>query len=265
MLISRFPHELTQVSPSSLGMLHVLCMECWSAHGDVLANQYGGSGAMHKLKHKLAIEPAPSAATPAHLTNKGMSGGNGSHSAPAAKVFSLISGASNALVAVQRYYSNISTDFERQQCIDLLLGVYVPYKYLSPIHGTSNGHRLALTDANTDIGASHGSAKESTILLPNLQLWELEQHPSLIRESYRDVSREEEYIDKITTVRTAALTEEVTSSSAESNACTMDIPILAEYSKVYSFDEVMTHHKVREHHLCVECFIIPLTLISLVG
>jgi hypothetical protein len=36
--------------------------------------------------------------------------------------FALSGGAKNALVAVQRYYSNISTDFERQQSIDLLLG-----------------------------------------------------------------------------------------------------------------------------------------------
>ena len=36
--------------------------------------------------------------------------------------FVLSGGAKNALVAVQRYYSNIATDFERQQSIDLLLG-----------------------------------------------------------------------------------------------------------------------------------------------
>ena len=36
--------------------------------------------------------------------------------------FVLSGGAKNALVAVQRYYSNVATDFERQQSMDLLLG-----------------------------------------------------------------------------------------------------------------------------------------------
>ena len=36
--------------------------------------------------------------------------------------FVLSGGAKNALVAVQRYYSHVATDFERQQSMDLLLG-----------------------------------------------------------------------------------------------------------------------------------------------
>lgn len=34
---------------------------------------------------------------------------------------------------MQRYYSNAMTDFERQQAIDLLLGVYLPNKLEKPI------------------------------------------------------------------------------------------------------------------------------------
>jgi hypothetical protein len=40
--------------------------------------------------------------------------------------FAVVHGAQNALVAVQRYAANISTDFERQQGIDLLLGFFQP-------------------------------------------------------------------------------------------------------------------------------------------
>ena len=42
--------------------------------------------------------------------------------------FVLTGGAKNALVAVQRFYSNISTDYERQQSMDLLLGIFEPRK-----------------------------------------------------------------------------------------------------------------------------------------
>ena len=54
--------------------------------------------------------------------------------------FVLSGGAKNALVAVQRYYSNVATDFERQQSMDLLLGeqnnssseIYTFYVHISP-------------------------------------------------------------------------------------------------------------------------------------
>ena len=42
--------------------------------------------------------------------------------------FVLTGGAKNALVACQRFYSNISTDYERQQSMDLLLGIFEPRK-----------------------------------------------------------------------------------------------------------------------------------------
>jgi len=38
----------------------------------------------------------------------------------------LTGGAKNALVAVQRYYSNNVTDYERQSAMDLFLGIFIP-------------------------------------------------------------------------------------------------------------------------------------------
>ena len=40
----------------------------------------------------------------------------------------LTGGAKNAIVAVQRYYSNNVTDYERQSAMDLFLGVFIPRK-----------------------------------------------------------------------------------------------------------------------------------------
>ena len=56
--------------------------------------------------------PGPAPAGPGHGSLEGEGEGE----------FMLSGGAKNALVAVQRYYSNVSTDFDRQQSIDLLLG-----------------------------------------------------------------------------------------------------------------------------------------------
>ena len=47
--------------------------------------------------------------------------------------FALTGGARNALVAAQRYYSNVRTDFERQQAMDLILGVFEPKVGQRPI------------------------------------------------------------------------------------------------------------------------------------
>lgn len=90
----------------SLDCLLVVCMEAWACHGDELAKQYGGSGAMHKLDEK------------SKSTNSTIQAYE--------KEFTLAQGASNALVAMQRYYSNVSLDNERQMAMDLILGVYQP-------------------------------------------------------------------------------------------------------------------------------------------
>lgn len=88
------------LSRESMAGLLALCLEAWAAHGDELARQYAGSGAMHRLDEKVG-------------DNK-------------QKEYVLNAGASNALVAIQRYFSNVSFDAERQQAMDLLLGVHRP-------------------------------------------------------------------------------------------------------------------------------------------
>lgn len=93
------------LSPNGLQDVTSQCMEMWAEHGDAIANQYGGSGAMHKVDEE-----------------KKNSEEHGE------RVFVLTGGAKNAFVAAQRYYSNVSLDFERQQQIDLILGIFVPNK-----------------------------------------------------------------------------------------------------------------------------------------
>ena len=43
-------------------------------------------------------------------------------------VFKLTGGIKNGLVAVNRYYANVMSDYEKQQAIDLLLGMFTPVK-----------------------------------------------------------------------------------------------------------------------------------------
>eukprot|EP01041_Mallomonas_annulata_P005167 gene5167-10329_t len=90
-------------STSILELQHVL-MEMWAAHGDAIAMQYGGSGAMHKMDNNAT------AMGTSNVENE----------------FILTGGAKNVLVAAQRYYSNVLVDFERQQAIDVLLGIFEP-------------------------------------------------------------------------------------------------------------------------------------------
>jgi hypothetical protein len=109
-----------------------ICMEVWAEHGDAIAIQYGGSGAMHKVDKQ---DPSPAS----QQLSGNMSGSSSSSSSSSAlqstpdQEFCLTGGSKNALVAVQRYYSNISTDYDRQQAIDLLLGIYEPKKNTVPI------------------------------------------------------------------------------------------------------------------------------------
>ena len=43
-------------------------------------------------------------------------------------VFKLTGGIKNGLVAVNRYYANVMSDYEKQQAIDLILGMFIPNK-----------------------------------------------------------------------------------------------------------------------------------------
>ena len=92
-----------ELSTSGLSQLYTLMMNIWAEHGDAIAQQYAGSGAMHRID----------AETDAFTGEK---------------EFVLTGGAQNLLVAAKRYYSNMSTDFDRQQSIDITLGIFEPTK-----------------------------------------------------------------------------------------------------------------------------------------
>jgi len=95
-----------------------------------MAMQYAGSGAMHK------VDGNPNNKTVNDKGDKGDNDGQGQEfiiadgtttttattTTTTLTNTTLLVGAQNAIVAVQRYYSNISSDFERQQSIDLMLG-----------------------------------------------------------------------------------------------------------------------------------------------
>ena len=85
----------------------MIVFQVWSEHGDVIAQQYAGSGAMHRLD-----EVSGSTDTGADPSSE--------------REFVLTGGAKNALVAAKRYYSNVLTDYDRQQAIDLMLGIFEP-------------------------------------------------------------------------------------------------------------------------------------------
>ncbi len=118
-----------ELSPKSLNDLLTLCMESWAKHGDEMAKQYGGSGAMHRLDEKSDSNLSFSSMMGA--ASMGMSSNNPNNSSN--KEFILAEGAQNAFVAVQRYYSNVSLDTERQQSIDLMLGVFTPAQNEPPL------------------------------------------------------------------------------------------------------------------------------------
>ena len=94
-------------------------------------NPFSSSPSPH-LTPKPPLRTNPSSELP--LPSSGGRGGmGGSDSTMGEREYVLSGGAKNAVVAVQRYYSNISTDFERQQSIDLLLGVFRPTRGGTPI------------------------------------------------------------------------------------------------------------------------------------
>ena len=94
-------------------------------------NPFSSSPFTH-LPPKPPLHTNPSSELPL-LSSGGRGGMGGSDSTMGEREYVLSGGAKNAVVAVQRYYSNISTDFERQQSIDLLLGVFRPTRGGTPI------------------------------------------------------------------------------------------------------------------------------------
>ena len=105
------------LSPTDLANFNLALMDMWTRHGNFLALQYGGSDAMHML----SVENAP------------LSGAYGAESeadSSADKIirqtFALTGGIKNILVAANRYVANVSSDYAKQQGIDLLHGAFVP-------------------------------------------------------------------------------------------------------------------------------------------
>lgn len=135
-----------KLSEDSLLMLEKCILDAWVNHGDQLAMQYSGTLAMHRIQEKVtsstdintsfgsgserinsgAVTPSPN-----NTVNREVD--SSSTSAPSSKLtqkeFLLVSNiATNALISMQRYVTNISKDFERQQAMDILLGGFVPKK-----------------------------------------------------------------------------------------------------------------------------------------
>ena len=99
-----------ELSPSGYSNILNLMTQVWAEHGDTIATQYAGSGAMHRLD--------------ASSGGGGNTGVNGTETE-----IKVVGGVGNAVVAARRYYSNVSTDFHRQQSFDLLLGIYEPHMH----------------------------------------------------------------------------------------------------------------------------------------
>jgi len=117
-----------ELSPKSFNDLLTICMESWATHGDEMAKQYGGSGAMHRLDEK-----SDNFLSFSNMMGQSTAGVSANTSNGNNKEFILAEGAQNAFVAVQRYYSNVSLDTERQQSIDLMLGVFTPAQNEPPL------------------------------------------------------------------------------------------------------------------------------------
>lgn len=109
------------IAKKDLFELESLLLSLWVDHGETMAQQYGGSGAMHKMDDK-PIDSSAKNPSETPQTTSSSANTNSSNE----REFVLAGGAQNAFVAVQRFYSNISTDFDRQQSLDLLLGVMIP-------------------------------------------------------------------------------------------------------------------------------------------
>ena len=131
------------LTESSLQNLIHGFIELWSENGDYMAKQYAGSGAMHKLTSN---------------SNSNNNNNNNNNNEEEEEAFErsiiLASGVGNKLEAVKRYYSNISTDFDRQHSIDLLLGI------MEPIAGDDKNIKTARPE---ELRNTRGKRKSDTI------------------------------------------------------------------------------------------------------
>ena len=110
------------LSSQGLGDVLLVAMEAWARHGDEISKQYGGSGAMHRVDVKTGSGGGVWGGGDAGIGASTVAAGE----AAKPTEFAMTGGIQNGVVAVNRYYSNITADAEKQQAFDLLLGVFVP-------------------------------------------------------------------------------------------------------------------------------------------
>lgn len=117
------------LTPSALDSLQLLVLEIWVQNGDVLALQYAGSEAMHKVEEKkrsglFATDSVPSIPVSTGAVSDISTSLPQDYQKEKDTEYVLSGSTYKAIAAVRRYYSNVSSDFERQRAMDLLLGVY---------------------------------------------------------------------------------------------------------------------------------------------
>jgi len=142
-----------ELTANSLDLLHSVLLDIWVQNGDMLAMQYAGSEAMHKVEEKKEAFFNLSAVVVGNMTStfsnvkenepievdadveyidldheclldQSQSQRSLSPHGKGEKEFVMSGSTYKAVAAVRRYYSNILSDFERQRAMDLVLGVY---------------------------------------------------------------------------------------------------------------------------------------------
>lgn len=120
---------------SAVTEISAVLMDMYALHGDQLAHQYGGSGALHRVDERVSPSPTPMEDLKdkpffsLDVSTSRRNSANPQNKSPtpaAAREYVLTGGAKNALVAINRYISNAVTDRDRQQAMDLFLGTFVP-------------------------------------------------------------------------------------------------------------------------------------------
>uniref|UniRef100_A0A0G4HP26 SAC domain-containing protein n=1 Tax=Chromera velia CCMP2878 TaxID=1169474 RepID=A0A0G4HP26_9ALVE len=105
--------------------LAALAMDTWGTVGDALANQYGGSAAMHRpliLFGRTAVSSLPSE----EVNSLSAGSREDMEAGVCADAPWKASRRGNAAIAVERYLTNVFSDLDRQRAWDLFLGKHVP-------------------------------------------------------------------------------------------------------------------------------------------
>ncbi|PFH37973.1 hypothetical protein BESB_003140 [Besnoitia besnoiti] len=132
------PAPAPAASVSFLNFLPTLLLqivgEAWGEVGDALAQQYGGSPAMHAADFGAAAGVARAAEAQANEALAGArkarearsKGDRGKAEEAEKRVWRAVK-RSNVLIAVQRYFNNCVYDADKQRGLDLFVGLFRPY------------------------------------------------------------------------------------------------------------------------------------------